>query len=815
MAGRCGRCGGWRGRGHAAKVAADSGKRRAAAAAAVRETIVLRGMRAARLGVCLLIALLPAAIPAAAPARAQAAPAAVAPGGVISSIRVVGNQRIEASTIRSYLLVTPGQPFDPNELNRSLKVLYSTGLFRNVAFSRQGDVLVVRVVENPIVNQVAFEGNHALTAKELSAEIQLRPRAVYTAATARADRRRILNLYGQKGHFNATVTPEIIKLSQNRVNVVFRIHDGPASFVSRIAFVGNHAFGEGTLRTVINTRQEAWWRFLTSSDTYSPDRVKFDEELLRRFYLRHGFLDFRVVSANAELSPTRRAFFLTFTLHEGPRWKVAKVTVDSLIPKLAARQFRGDLALGAGDWYDGDAVRRTIRRISDAAQQKGFPFAEVKPDIRRNPKTHTIALTFNIVQGPRVYIQRIEITGNTRTEDQVIRREFHLAEGDPLIARSIRNTDKRLHDLNYFKSVAITASPGTTPDKVIVHAKVVEKPTGQLTIGGGYSTDIGFLTNLGISQDNFLGTGRRVAINGLLAQRATQINLSITDPHFLGRNLLAGVNIFDTINNNQINSSYDEQRIGTDFTLGYSFNNHVRQSWTYSAVDRNVYNIVTGASLYVLDEAGWSFLSQLGTTFTFDYRDSAIDPHRGFVVRVGGDVAGLGGSAYYVRGNLSGTYYIPLDAITGNSDWGIAIGASAGYLTDYNGYHDRIIDRFFLGGANLLGFADGGAGPHDINSGDSLGGRFIWTQTTTLRFPLPISPDLGISGRAFVDVGSLTGVSAKFGPVYDNASPRVGAGIGFSWKTPFGLLDLDFADAVVKYKYDKTQVFRFGFGTRF
>ncbi len=750
------------------------------------------------------------------PAARKAAAAAPASGGTIADIRVEGNQRIETGTILSYILVQPGDPFDPDRIDRSLKTLYATGLFSDVKLTRQGNTLVVHVVENPIVNRIAFEGNHKVTDAQLRPELQLRSRAVFTPALAQADRQRLLDLYAKRGRYAATVEPEIIKLDQNRVDVVFKIHEGALTQISRIAFVGNHAFSEGRLKEVVNSREEAFWRIFSNTDTYDPDRISFDKELLRRFYLKNGFADFKVTSAAAELTPDKSAFFLTFTLDEGARYRIGKVSVDSTLPHLSGAALRPLVGIAVGDWYDGDAVERNVQTLNDAVLARGYQFVDVKPRISRNPAKHTVDLVFDVAQGPRVYVERIDITGNTRTQDKVIRREFRLAEGDAFNAALVRRSRQRLEDLGYFNTVAITEQPGSADDKVVLNTQVQEKATGELTIGGGYSSDDGALANVGLHERNLIGTGIDAGINGVLAQKESEVDLSVTDPYFLDRNMVAGFDLFHVQNNNQDIAQYSERRTGGSLRLGYEFTEHLRQALTYSLIQRNIYNVQTGASIYILDEAGPSLLSQLGQTLTLDYRDSTVDPRSGFVIRFGSDFAGLGGDAHYVRTKLDGTYLIPLESVFGDPDYGLALSAGAGYLFELNNTQEKIIDRFFLGGDNLRGFESGGAGPHDETTGDSLGGRFIWTQSTEFRYPLPISPDIGLTGRAFVDVGALSQVTALGkDPVTDNSSPRVGAGVGVSWKTPFGLINLDLADPVVKQKYDKTQIFRFGFGTRF
>ena len=611
--------------------------------------------------------------------------------------------------------------------------------------------------------------------------------------------------------------------------MVFEINDGPSTLISKIVFVGNHAYGEGRLSEVINSREERWWRFLTSSDEYNPERLTFDKELLHRFYLKHGYIDFRVLDAKAELAPDRKSFFLTFTVHEGPRYRVGKVAISSHLTNLAGRDLRKDLQLGDGDWFDGDAVGRSVDKMEEDVHTRGYAFVQVKPQIRKIPGKHVVDIDFEVGQGPRVYIQRINIVGNTRTQDKVIRREFTLAEGDPFNAEQLRKTEQKLKDLGYFGSVNLETTPGSSPDQAIITTKVTEKATGQLTLGGGYSTDAGALLDIGLGERNLVGTGIAASINGILAQRQTSISGSVTDPYFLDRNLIAGLDLFLIQTNFLGTEPYDERRDGFAVRLGYNFNPHLQQIWSYSLVDRTVFNINAYASPFILNEAGTTLLSQVSQTLSLDYRDSKVDPRTGYLVTLGTDFAGLGGDTRFIRTNLNGAYYLPLDRFTGNSDWGIKLAAGVGYLFTL-GHQEQIIDRFFLGGDNLRGFQTGGAGPHDAISGDPLGGRFIWTQSTELRFPLPVSPDLGLSGRAFVDVGGLSGASfqnSAFGSsgchevngqacqIIDTGAPRVGVGVGISWQTSFGLINVDLTPFVIKQAHDQTQVFRFGFGTRF
>nr|WP_246395730.1 outer membrane protein assembly factor BamA [Gluconacetobacter tumulisoli] len=775
-------------------------------------------------------------------AARRAAPVHAPTGGMIESIDIKGNDRIETSTVLSYMVVQPGDPFNQDQLDRSLKTLYATGLFKDVTLHRAGNVLQVRLVENPIVNRIVFEGNHAAKDEDLRKVISLRPRAVFSTQITAADRQKILGVYAEKARYAATVTPQIIRLSHNRVDVVFQINEAQQTLIKKISFVGNHAFSEARLAQVVSSKETAWYRFFASSDEYNPERIRYDAELLRRFYLRNGFVDFQVRNQTGELSPDRKSFYVTFTMEEGARYRLGRMNIRSSLKHVSAASLRKYIELFAHQWYDGSAVQHNATDMEEILQAHGHPFAMVRPEIARNPEKRIVDLLFDVSEGPRVYVERIDINGNTITQDKVIRRQLPMAEGDPYTPADRKYAKAILQDLGFFSSVSLDQSPGSAPDRVNVSANVVEKPTGEFSLGGGYSTDVGILGNIGLKQHNLLGSGVDAGISGTMAYYQRQADISVSDPYFLNRNLVAGVDIFAIENNYQTYQNYSEGRYGISLRMGYAYNNHLSQSWSYTLTDRNVDNAYSDASWYVLDQTGWSLLSQLSTTLTYDTRDNRMQPHSGYVVRLGGDFAGLGGNEKYVRGKVDVAYYIPLDDLMGNHDWTVALTGGAGELANWGGGRSDIIDNFYLGGNTLRGFLDGGAGPRTMgipaytyngvtypmhSQEDFIGGRFLYTASATVNFPMPLGADMGIRGRYFVDAGGLDGLRVKnrytslndmprYTPVYgDTLTPRVSTGVGFSWKSPFGLINIDLGIPVLKQKHDRTQLLRFGFGQQF
>ncbi len=747
------------------------------------------------------------------PAYAQAPAPRAAVGGTITSIQITGNVRSEPDTIRSYLQIKEGQPYDPAAADRSLKALFGTGLFSDVTMDMQGSVLVVKLTENPIINRVAFEGNKKIDDDKIRDEVQSKPRQVFTKARVQSDVERILTIYRRGGRYNAVVEPKIIKLDQGRVDLVFEINEGDVTGIKRISFVGNEHFSDGTLRGKIRTVESAWYRFLSSDDRFDPDRLNLDRELLRKYYLSEGYADFRVTSAIAELSPDRDGFFVTFTINEGERYKFGKVDVSTRFQGLEPDKLKSFLTMSEGDWYNADEVDKTITAMTDAVGNLGYAFVDVRPNIRRNKEELTIDLTFDVQEGPRVYVERINISGNTRTLDKVIRREFRLAEGDAFSTAKVRRSQQRLKNLGFFSKADITPQPGSTADKTNLDVQVAEQSTGEISFGAGYSTTGGILGDISIGERNLLGKGQAMRLGLSLGTLSTLINLSFTEPYFLDRAVSAGFDIFDTSNNRQSVASYSDSSIGFALRAGWSYTEHTSQSVRYTLKDTNIYNVQYYASPLIQSQAGEFLTSEISETIAWDTRDSRLNTTKGLLLRSTVALAGAPGTENYVRVSADAVYYQQLF-----EDVVVSVGGSAGFTQSYTGGTLRLTELFFVGGDNLRGFAVGGIGPRDGNTGDALGGQYFYTGTTEASFPVGLPKELGITGKAFVDIGSLWGAQANYtynANVLDVASMRVGAGFGVQWISPFGPIRIDYAWPLQQQYFDKTQNLRFGFGTRF
>jgi len=730
-------------------------------------------------------------------------------GGMIREIAVDGNQRIETGTILSYMLIKEGDAYNERRVDRSLKSLFGSGLFADVTIRSQGETLIVTVVENPVINRIAFEGNKTLDSDDIKHEISLRPRVIYTRTKVQNDVKRILTLYRRKGRFAATVEPKVIQQPQNRVDLVFEISEGKWTEVRNIRFIGNREYSDARLREIVRTRETRWYRFLSSDDNYDPDRLTLDRELLRRFYLSAGYADFRVASAIAELTPDRKNFFISFTVEEGERYSFGDVKLDINLRDLKEESIADVVEIDKGDWYNVDQVEETIDDLTNAVGGLGFSFVDIRPRIKRNREDKTVSVTFEINEGPRIFVERIDIEGNVRTSDEVIRREFRLVEGDAFNPAKLRRSRQRLQNLDFFETVNVEQVPGDGPDKTTVKVDVQEKSTGSLNFGFGFSTTSGPLADIGLSERNLLGRGQFVSIKATLAARKTELDFSFTEPYFLGRDIAAGFDLFRTTRDQQDASSYDSKDTGLNLRAGYPITEKLRQSWSYTAKLVEVKNVNDSASQYIKAEAGEQFLSKVSHNLVYDVRDNIRVPTEGYVIKLSNGLAGFGGERRYLSNKLSGGRYFPL-----YDQWVLSIGGAVGYVVGI-GQDVNLTDRFTIGGDDLRGFATSGVGPRDSATDDSLGGDWMYKASAELLFPLGLPEELGVSGKVFTDLGSVGGISPGGANINDTGSVRLSIGTGILWISPFGPVGMDFGFPLIKEDFDRTETVRVNFGTRF
>ena len=734
---------------------------------------------------------------------------ALAQSGLIEAIEVTGSQRIDPETVQSYMLVATGDTFDPDRLDRSLKALFGTGLFADVTMRREGSRLVVAVVENPVINRVAFEGNNRVDTEDLEREIQLRPRLVFTRTKVQQDVQRILDVYRLSGRFASEIQPKVIQLEQNRVDLVFEIDEGPLNHIRGLSFIGNRKFSDSELKAVIQTKEYAFWKLLTTTDTYDPDRLSFDRELLRRFYLQNGYVDFKVVSAVAELTPDHSDFVVTFTIEEGERYKIGDVDIGIDLKRVDKENLLPLITMIPGEWYDANEVDNTIDQLTDRLGTLGYAFVNIRPKVNQRRKDLGIDIVFQVAEGARVYVERIDIEGNVRTLDEVVRREFQLVEGDAFNTSKLRRSRRRIGNLGFFKSTKVTNVEGSSPDKTVVKVALEEQSTGQVSLGVGFSSLDGPLGDIGINERNLLGRGQSLSFRFQGAAKRQEFDIGFTEPYFLTRDVAAGFDLFQVTRDRQDDSSFDERKAGGALRLGYTLAPDLRQSLRYQLKRTEIRNVKTEASRFIRDQEGKATVSQISQTLTYDKRDSSNQPTDGYIFSLTTDLAGIGGDTRLVRARVKSGYYLSIF-----EDKVLSLLFQGGHVLGL-GQDVGIAERFFVGGQQFRGFANSGLGPRDINTDDALGGNTFYVGTAELTFPLGLPDDLGIKASVFTDFGSLWNIDSSGSDIFDSSAIRISAGVGVGWSTAFGLIRIDLTSALSKEDRDETEFVRFSFGTRF
>jgi outer membrane protein insertion porin family len=788
-------------------------------------------------------------------------------------IDVEGNRRVEPDTIRAYFRVGPGERLDASKIDSALKGLYATGLFQDVRITPGPGRILVTVVENPVINRVAFEGNKKAKDEQLSQEVQSKPRGTYSRATVQSDVQRILEVYQRSGRYDVRVVPKIVELPNGRVDLIFEIDEGAKTGVAKIIFVGNNAFSNQRLKDVIKTGETNFLSFLKSNDIYDPDRVEVDRDLLRRHYLKYGYVDVRIVSATGEYDPAQKGFIITFTIEEGEQYHFGAVDIKSNIPEVPAETLRPQLRAESGRIYNADAVEKSAELVTVEVAKRGYPFAAARPRGDRIPEKRIVNVTFVVEEGPHTYIERINVRGNTRTRDYVIRREFDIVEGDPYNRALVDRAERRLKNLGYFKTVKITTEPGSAPDRVIINVELEEQSTGEFSVAGGYSTSDGIIAEVSVGERNLLGTGQVAKASVQYGQRARGFELSFVEPYILDSRLALGFDLFAKQQTSSQYTTYLTRTIGGDVKTGIPLTENFSTQLRYTIYQQDITlpaaldscnnfdpNFLTTfptpaawatgnylsawdhagqpaqincyqygqASLAVRKElaAGPVIASVAGYTLAYNTLDNNRAPTQGVLVEFKQDLAGVGGDVHNLKSTIDARLYNEIfPDIVG------VLRGQAGYAVGFDGTI-RMLDEFQAGPSLVRGFQPAGFGPRDISqivygyagTQDALGGSLYWASSVEFQTALPFVPkDFGMKIALFSDAGLLWDYR---GPTYWNQTGesltlsesniiRSSVGAGLIWDSPFGPLRFDFAYALTKGPYDKTQIFRFGGGTRF
>ncbi|RWC41497.1 MAG: outer membrane protein assembly factor BamA [Mesorhizobium sp.] len=749
-----------------------------------------------------------------------------AEAAVVSRVEVSGNQRVDADTIRNYVTIKPGKPFSSSDIDDAVKALFGTGLFSDVQINQVGSSLVIKVSEYQVVNQVLFQGNKKLKDNALATAVQLKPRGTFSQQALDADVEAVKAAYRRIGRDDAAVTTQIMDLGDNRVNVVFNINEGGRTQIAAINFVGNSAYSSRRLSDVISTKRSTILSFVLRDDVYDEDKLRADEELLRRFYYNHGYADFQVISAVGELDETTNKYTVTITVQEGDRYTFGDVSVESTIPEVDAASLQSAVETHKGDVYNAENVEDTIIALTERVAGSGYPFAQVTPRGDRNFENHTISVVYTIDQGTKAYVERIEIRGNDRTRDYVIRREFDVSEGDAFNQVLIQRAKKRLEALDYFEKVEVSTVPGSEPDQVVLVVDVVEKSTGEFSIGAGYSTGgdtSGPSVEGSITERNFLGRGQFIKLAAGGGKNSRDYSFSFTEPYFLGRRIAAG---FDIFNRTREYDDYKSETLGATVRFGLPITDNISTQLAYN-ISQEKYKLdddcdplagcdISQAVLNGIEESPW-LKSSVSLALVYNTIDDMKNPHEGIFANVTTEFAGLGGDAKFVKVTARGSVY---QTLSEQLDLVGVISGGAGHIQGFGNDDLRIFDHFQSSDRMIRGFAYGGIGPAaPAPSDDHLGGTTYFNASAEAQFPMPVIPEsFGLRGAVFADAATLYGSKIETALVDQSTVDmqwRASVGVGLMWASPFGPIRIDYAIPVLKEDTDEVQEFNFGISTRF
>lgn len=730
----------------------------------------------------------------------------------VSEIRIEGNLRVDRETILAFISLSEGSEYNPEDINLTLKELYKTGFFENVEVVDENNIVTIIVNENAVLNLIAFEGNKRFEDEILSKIIDLKKNQIFSKKIVSDAISKIIELYKTQGRFGTIIIPKIVMLDGKRVDLVFEIEEGPLYTVKNISFIGNEVFSDRRLKEVISTKQTAWWRFITTSDNYNPDRLEIDASKLKEFYFTRGFVKFNILKKQGDLLPEKNGFSILFLLNEGKRYKISSIKIKSRISDLPDIDFRSLVPVNDNDWYNIKKLEKGISNINNSLADLGFAFSEIRPEFNIDEENSSIELILNISQGSKSYIEYINITGNSRTLDSVIRREIQLVEGDPFNRLKISRSEKNIKNLGFFKKVSVRAETGSKPNQANLNIDVEEQATGDVSLGIAYSTFDEFSTSFGISEKNFLGRGQRAKFSLSLSDQRQNFSAGLTQPYLFNRNLTGS---FDLFNNTITDTSADQRTKSLGFSSGAGFSSANNFFHNFSYTLQNVETEKLDSNDNKISTDGGKLLSSLGYRISKDTRDNRFNPTSGYYYALSEQFAGLGGDINYLSSILRGSYYYKYDYID------MVIGLSGEY-GNIEGLDENVSksNRFFLGGRKVRGFDSSGIGPRvsESSSSSAVGGNNYYAGRVALRSGIGLPSETGIQWTVFTDFGTLWGVddtADNYALNTDQKEIRLSFGYGFQWETPIGPLTFTWADAIKKEPYDQLQKFEFRLGSTF
>ncbi len=724
---------------------------------------------------------------------------------LISDILVQGNRRLDTD-----LIITESQireiGTDEKSLSLAVKNLYKTGYFENVQIFKDNSVVFINVKENPVVDLISIEGNKEIADDIILEELSIKSRNVYSVDVVKSDADIIETLYRRQGFFSTYVEPKMIKLDESRVNVIFEVNEGKEATIKRVNFINNKVFSDSTLKDVISSSEYRWYQILGGNDKFDRDRINYDKDLLKKYYFDNGYIDFRIISVNSSLVDNRKDFIVNFSLYEGNRYKVSNVSVKTNLRNLQKLDITDLIDISVGDWYSALKIDNSIKNITEKASQFGYAFVEVYPIIQK--KGNTLSLVFEIEEGKKIFIDRINVRGNLKTADKVIRRELELVDGDPFNSVRLRQSERNVNNTGLFDGVEIKLDESVDSNKANLDVEIKEKATGQFSVGGGFSSLDGAIGNVSIKESNLFGEGKELGLSLGISTRRSEIDLSYTEPYFMDKDVAVGFDLFNVRRNNKIYSGYKHNIIGFKLRSGYEIANNLRHFSSYTLKRDKIHDIDNSTSRYIREQEGKRQTSIIGQAIQYSSLNDRINPTEGLRIRFDLDYYGLTGDAEHLSTELKVANF-----------WRISDGLilanfiEGGFIVPIN--EVKINDRFFINGDQLRGFKNLGIGPRDVATSDALGGEIYYLNRNELTFPLGLPDDLGVGGLVFADIGSLYNTSSSGSDIFDENKPRASVGIGISWLSPFGPVKFYLSKAVLKENYDKKEIFRFSFGTTY